>query len=103
MGDRQIMSRLVRKHSVAGERAGGTSAAWPSQLSPKSQVSRPSPGSQPSRGESWQHVTQGWSAEDWDDFEERAAIIEYDGGKPRELAEALAAAIVENRRLSLDK
>jgi hypothetical protein len=32
----------------------------------------------------------GWSSADWQVFDERAAVIEYDGGAPRAWAEALA-------------
>jgi hypothetical protein len=36
------------------------------------------------------HKYLGWTLSDWDDFSERAAIMEYDGGLTRAEAEARA-------------
>jgi hypothetical protein len=45
----------------------------------------------------------GWSEEDWQAlFDERAAILEYDGGIPRAEAEASAAKEVAERRRTHD-
>ena len=44
-----------------------------------------------------------WSEEDWQTaFDERAAILEYDGGLPRDEAESRASSeIDEKKRLSV--
>jgi hypothetical protein len=45
----------------------------------------------------------GWDEQDWRDFfEERAAILEYDGGYSREAAEDIAALETKILRDSLD-
>jgi len=36
-------------------------------------------------------LPEGWNPDEWVEFEERAAILEYDGGHSRKEAEGLAA------------
>lgn len=42
----------------------------------------------------------GWTRDDWEDFEERSAIMEYCGSMPREQAEAAAEALINRKVLS---
>lgn len=40
-----------------------------------------------------------WTEKDWEmEFEERAAIMEFDGGLPRAEAESAARALIDERR-----
>jgi hypothetical protein len=51
---------------------------------------------------SW-HAMIGWDEQDWRDFfEERAAILEYDGGYSRQAAENVAALETQILRESLE-
>ena len=58
---------------------------------PGSQLSQVSQESQESRHKKWQGLTDEWSDLDVELFEERAAIMEYEAGSSREVAEFLAA------------
>lgn len=62
-----------------------------SQVSQQSQV--------PCDGK-WQGLSETWTDLELDLFEERAAIIEYEAGKSREVAEFLAAGDVARSRRS---
>lgn len=48
---------------------------------------------------SWRNVVKGWPEDLRADFEERAAIMEFDGGAPREEAERRAYEVI---RTALD-
>lgn len=48
------------------------------------------------------HGMAKWDAQDWEDhYEERAAIIEHDGGRPRQAAELSAAVEVRKLKASI--